>query len=129
LRILVVDDYESAAESVAIAMSLAGFDARFACGSMDALASVQSWVPDIAILDINMPSPDGFQLAAILRGSPSTRQTYIIAYTSLDADADADADEVWAEGEQSDFDAYCRKGSGIEPLTDLVSRAVDGQEP
>jgi CheY-like chemotaxis protein len=122
LRILVVDDYESAAESVALAMSLAGFEAQFACGSTDALIRLQSWVPDIAILDINMPPPDGFQLAAILRDSPSTRHAYIIAYTSLDAD------EVRADGKQADFDAYCRKGSGIEALADIVSRAVNEQD-
>jgi CheY-like chemotaxis protein len=120
LRILVVDDYELGAQAVALALSFAGHEAQFAYGSKEAVRRLVSWTPDMAVLDINMPPPDGFQLAATLRGSALTRDIYIIAHTSMDED------EVRAKAALNDFDAYCQKGAGAAPLMDLISRAQSG---
>jgi CheY-like chemotaxis protein len=120
LRILVVDDYELGAQAVALALSFAGHEAQFAYGGEEAVRRLAFWIPDMAVLDINMPSPDGFELAATLRGSVATRDVYIIAHTSMDED------EVRAKAGLNDFDAYCQKGAGAAPLMDLISRAQSG---
>ncbi|WNC95341.1 response regulator (plasmid) [Paraburkholderia sp. FT54] len=115
-----VDDYELGAQAVALALSFAGHEAQFAYGGEEAVRRLAFWIPDMAVLDINMPSPDGFELAATLRGSVATRDVYIIAHTSMDED------EVRAKAGLNDFDAYCQKGAGAAPLMDLISRAQSG---
>lgn len=98
-----------------LALSFAGFEVQFAYNSRDAIERVPSWTPDIAVLDINMPPPDGFQLALALRDSASTCDIYIIAHTSM-----AEAD-VQAESSPAAFDAYCQKGAGAGAVIDIIS--------
>jgi CheY-like chemotaxis protein len=74
------------------------------------------WVPDIAVLDINMPSPDGFQLAALLRAADGTGEAVLIAFTSMDEQA------VRPRGVAAGFDAFCQKGAGTGPLLDIIAR-------
>ncbi|MEZ2354597.1 response regulator [Caballeronia sp. RCC_10] len=116
LRILVVDDYAIGAEAVALALACAGHETRFALNGSDAMARVQVWAPDIAILDINMPSPDGFQLAALLRARDNLSYALIIAHTSLDESA------VRPRGVPAGFDGFCQKGGGVSPLQDIIPR-------
>jgi CheY-like chemotaxis protein len=82
LRVLMVVDYEPGAQAVALALSFAGHEAQFAYGGKEAVRRLAFWIPDMAVLDINMPPPDGFELAASLRGSVAPRDVYIIAHTS-----------------------------------------------
>lgn len=117
LRILVVDDHELGAQAVALALSFAGYEVQLAYNSKDAIERLVSWTPHIAVLDINMPPPDGFQLAVALRASASTRDIYIIAHTSM-----AEAD-VQAGSAPAGFDAYCQKGAGAGALIDIISCA------
>lgn len=121
LRILVVDDHEMGAQAVALALSFAGYEMQFAYNSKDAIERLVSWTPHIAVLDINMPPPDGFQLAVALRDSASTCDIYIIAHTSM-----AEAD-VRAGSPPAGFDAYCQKGAGVGALIDTISCARFGE--
>jgi CheY-like chemotaxis protein len=116
LRVLVVDDYAAGAEAIALALSFAGHEARFAFDGDSACQCTACWVPDIAVLDINMPSPDGFQLAALLRAADRTGEAVLIAFTSMDEQA------VRPRGVAAGFDAFCRKGAGTGPLLDIIAR-------
>jgi two-component system OmpR family response regulator len=115
LRILVVDDYASAAEAVALALSFAGHEARFACSGRSALEQISSWTPDIAVLDINMPWPDGFERAALMRATEDAHDLILVAYTSMDERA------VKHKGIAAGFDGFCQKGTGTTPLLDMIS--------
>jgi CheY-like chemotaxis protein len=116
LRVLVVDDYAAGAEAVALALSFAGHETRFASDGDSACQCTALWVPDIAVLDINMPSPDGFQLAALLRAADGTGEAVLIAFTSMDEQA------VRPRGVAAGFDAFCQKGAGTGPLLDIIAR-------
>ncbi len=67
VSVLVVDDYPDAADTLATVLRLAGFDARAAYGGAEALALAGGRRPDIVLLDLMMPDPDGFALAERLR--------------------------------------------------------------
>lgn len=53
---------------------------------LDAVAMLQSQVPDLAILDIEMPRMDGFEVVAHVRNQPSLRAMPIIMVTSRSGD-------------------------------------------
>jgi two-component system, OmpR family, response regulator len=115
LRLLVVDDYRPGAEAVAAALLADGYDVRCAFSGCKALDLVGLWVPDIAVLDINMPAMNGFELAVLLRQRPATRDIGIIAFTALDESA------VLAGSTGDTFDAYCQKAGAPTMLLRLIS--------
>ncbi|MDB4974807.1 MAG: putative histidine kinase, hybrid [Myxococcaceae bacterium] len=77
--ILVVDDNEDAADMLSLVLQRAGFEVRVAADPPAALSLVQSWCPEIAILDIGLPVMDGHQLARELRRLLGDRVPTLIA--------------------------------------------------
>lgn len=68
-QILVVDDEQMLLDMVSDALSFAGYDIVVAADSLTALSTVRNQRPDLVILDVNMPEPDGFQVARRLRST------------------------------------------------------------
>ena len=66
-RILVVDDEQMLLDMVEDALTFAGYDIAVAADGLTALGLVRNERPDLVILDVNMPEPDGFQVARSLR--------------------------------------------------------------
>lgn len=63
-QILIVDDEAGIREILSRKLSSAGFDCRTADNGSDALKTINSWCPDIVLLDVNMPGKSG---AAVLK--------------------------------------------------------------
>ncbi|MBC7779206.1 MAG: response regulator [Proteobacteria bacterium] len=80
-RILIVDDNHDAAMSITVLLQLAGYEVRTAGDGEQALASVETFVPDVVILDIGLPLIDGYEVARRLRRMPAMRDTVLIAVT------------------------------------------------
>jgi two-component system, OmpR family, response regulator len=66
-KVLVVDDEPSITDLVSMALRYEKFDVRVAANGREALDSVESFAPDLAVLDIMMPGIDGFEVARRLR--------------------------------------------------------------
>ena len=65
--ILVVDDEESLTDLVSSALRFAGYETRSASNGFDALRAVKDHMPDLVVLDVNMPEMDGFEVCRRLR--------------------------------------------------------------
>ena len=60
VRVLVVDDNESTAESLAMLLEMQDFEVHTALNANAALQAVDDhFEPDVAIIDIGMPGVDG----------------------------------------------------------------------
>jgi two-component system OmpR family response regulator len=68
-QILVVDDERMLLDMVSDALSFAGYTIVVASDGLAALSIVRNQRPDLVILDVNMPQPDGFQVARSLRAT------------------------------------------------------------
>jgi PAS domain S-box-containing protein len=66
-RILVVDDNQDAAETLAQLLRLGGEEVRTTDNGEDALAIGPEFRPHVAILDLGMPDIDGYELAQRIR--------------------------------------------------------------
>jgi CheY-like chemotaxis protein len=118
VRVLVVDDNETAAEALSLALGEDGYETRYVFGGVAAIQLVSHWVPDVIVLDINMPEYDGFETAHLLRCLTNTRNAGIIAFTALSAP------DVARQGLPAGFDAYCQKGCALDALPSLIDRLV-----
>jgi PAS domain S-box-containing protein len=67
LNILVVDDAEDAAESLAEVLSIWGHHVKTAYSGPAALQTVHGFAPDVVVLDIGLPGMNGFEVAQKLR--------------------------------------------------------------
>jgi CheY-like chemotaxis protein len=80
-NVLVVDDNVDAADSLGDLLRAWGYHVTVAHDGPAALAAMQDTLPDIALLDIDMPAMDGYELAAHLRFQPGCESLPIVAIT------------------------------------------------
>lgn len=106
----------SGAESLTTVLSLAGYDAQCVLDGSAALLAVAAQMPDIVVLDINMPGMDGYTVARILRHDVTAQHLVIVAFTAQDERT------VRSDGVAAGFDAYCQKGAAPGPLLQLLEQ-------
>src|ERR1017187_1507477 len=83
-RVLIVDDHRDNIEVLEIVLECEGFLILSATSGEEALASVAQQPPDLILLDVMMPGMDGFQVAAEIKGNPTTKHIPILMVTALD---------------------------------------------
>lgn len=76
-NILLVDDNVDFATSLAVLLRSSQYEVRIAHDAPDALALLDDFEPDIAFLDIGLPSMSGFELAELIRKKTSNGITMI----------------------------------------------------
>jgi signal transduction histidine kinase/DNA-binding response OmpR family regulator len=88
LRVLVVDDNRDVADSTASVMRMNGCDVHVAYDGKAALESVQRLRPDAVLLDIGLPSIDGYLVAEHIRAQPGNSRTMIVAVSGYGQEQD-----------------------------------------
>jgi PAS domain S-box-containing protein len=87
-KLLVVDDNQDAAESLATLLRLLGYEVVVAHDGFSALEVVKTFLPEIVFLDIGMPGMDGYEVARRLRGAPGLETVRLAALTGWGQQAD-----------------------------------------
>jgi len=80
--VMVVDDSITMRKVAARLLERNRMDVVTARDGMDALTQLEQQVPDIMLLDIEMPRMDGYELATHMRNRPELREVPIIMITS-----------------------------------------------
>ncbi len=89
-KILIVDDDVEIATLLDNILSLAGFDTIVINDSSQAMEAAESMQPDLFILDLMMPEPNGFELCRMIRSNPGLINRPIIIITAMDNDDSKD---------------------------------------
>lgn len=87
-EILIVDDSFSVRRVVANLVKKAGWEPILAKNGLEALEILQSvnQLPDLVILDVEMPQMDGYELTSTLRAKPEFQKMPIVMLTSRAGD-------------------------------------------
>lgn len=80
-RILIVDDNEDGAQSLAMLLELQGNVVATAYDGPEAVKAVGEFHPDVVLLDIGLPTINGYDTARLMREHPDSRDALIIALT------------------------------------------------
>jgi CheY-like chemotaxis protein len=80
-RVLVVDDNEDAAASLAALLRMSGYQVFMAPNGREALRQASAHPPDVILLDIGLPDLDGCEVARRLRLTPGLEGTRLVAMT------------------------------------------------
>jgi PAS domain S-box-containing protein len=114
LRVLVVDDNVDAADSIALLLTIDGFEAQSVHGAVAALEIVGSFNPDVVLLDIGLPVMDGYEVAQRLRARIPVERMRIVALSGYGQQADRD------KASQAGFDDYLVKPVEPTVLSDFL---------
>jgi len=79
VRVLIVDDHEDAALTLALLLQLRGCEVRCAHTGPDGVALARAFHPEVLVLDLGLPGFDGYELARILRAEAPFSSALFIA--------------------------------------------------
>lgn len=117
-RVLVVDDSPSVRRVVCSFLERAGWQATAARDGVEALEKIASARPDVALVDIEMPRMNGFELLSVIRSDPDLQNIPVVFLTSRSAAKHRD------RAEQLQVDGYLVKPYREEELLEVLSRAA-----
>ena len=102
-RMLIVDDNEDSARSMAMLQSRRNYETRTAFTGPAAVAAAAEFAPEVVLLDIGLPGMDGFEVARRLRAMPALAGAILVAMSGYGSDEDR------AEARDAGFDEYLVK--------------------
>jgi CheY-like chemotaxis protein len=123
LTILVVDDNQDAADSLAEVLLAQGHTAQAAYGGEEAIGLATQKTFDVALVDISMPTVDGLEVARRISQSPAGKDTLLVAVTGWGANADRDRSKA------AGFAYHLTKPVDYDTLGALLATAARNQRP
>lgn len=116
-RVLVVEDNEDAAESLATLLELLGHRALVANDGYEALKVAKGFQPDVVLLDIGLPKLNGYEVARRMRGEAWSDGVVLAAVTGWGQEPDK------ARSRQAGFDRHLTKPLTLPVLKEILAGA------
>jgi len=82
-RILVVDDDEKIRMVVRIMLEKKGYTVKEAASGIELFQVLENFSPDLIILDVMMPGPNGYEVVRKLKSEEKTKSIPVIMLTAL----------------------------------------------
>jgi CheY-like chemotaxis protein/two-component sensor histidine kinase len=117
-RVLLIDDNEDAAESLALVLRADGHEVRTGFSAQDALDMAPAWLPQVLLLDIGLPGMDGYEVARRLRADPALAGVRLVALTGYGQPEDVQ------RSRQAGFDDHLVKPVDMATLAGAMRRAM-----
>jgi CheY-like chemotaxis protein len=115
LRVLVVEDNDDVAHSLAMLLELWGHDAEVVGRAEAALEAVRTHRPAVVLMDIGLPGMDGYEVAKMLRRQEGCDKLMLVAMTGYGQDEDR------RRAEEAGFDHYLVKPVDPDVLQELLA--------
>ncbi|MEN3944244.1 ATP-binding protein [Prosthecobacter sp. SYSU 5D2] len=118
LRVLVVDDNVDSAVGLARLLGRAGHQVSLAYDGPEALEQARKLTPEAIVLDIGLPTMDGYEVARLLRLEPWGSDVLLIAVTGYGQEEDRQ------RALMAGFDHHLVKPVDLARLKDLLKERV-----
>ena len=112
-RILVIDDNPSSRELVRFALE-PRYDVEEATDGRDALSRIRTTMPDLVLMDIQMPEMDGYETLHEIRSDPHSAFLPVVAITAFAMLEDRQ------KAFEAGFDGYFAKPISIAALREQI---------
>jgi two-component system alkaline phosphatase synthesis response regulator PhoP len=89
-RILIADDHEANRDLLEAYLTGLDCEIEYASDGEEALEKVQSFRPDVILLDVMMPKLSGFEVCQKIKSDPVTSRIMVLMVTALGEQGDID---------------------------------------
>jgi two-component system cell cycle response regulator DivK len=117
-RILVADDNDASRELIREVLEMSGHDVVEAINGQDAVSRACENLPDMMLVDIQMPRLDGYEVLGELRADPRLSSLRVVALTAFAMQGDCQRALV------AGFDGYLTKPVEIAALREEIKRLL-----
>jgi PAS domain S-box-containing protein len=117
-RILIVDDNEDGAESLAMLLEAGGHETHQVHDGFAAIAAGERLRPDLVLLDIGLPRMNGYEVCRRIRQQPWGRDLMLVALTGWGQEEDRQ------RSKEAGFDAHLVKPVDFDLLDRLLAADV-----
>lgn len=116
MRILVVDDNQDAAETLAMIIRAKGEIASTVHEGAAAMAAARRFKPALVLLDLGLPGLDGYKVAQQFKADPELKDIKLVALTGYGEE------QARKRAEELGFDDFLVKPATAEQITDLIGK-------
>jgi DNA-binding response OmpR family regulator len=118
VKILVVDDDIHATTLFKTILTAKGYEPIIVNDSATAVKVANATNPELIILDLMMPEPNGFEVCKMLRADPKFSRTPIVIFTAMgDSESQETASEIGA-------DEFLTKPFRVEELMQKIQTLI-----
>lgn len=122
-RLLIVDDNEAGAASLAEIFAAAGYAVRIATRGKQAVQMAAGWLPDVILCDLVLPDLDGYSVCRSIRTLPGATDVHLIALTGWARD------DYRERADAAGFDRHLVKPIDPQALLEILSRVRIRRDP
>jgi PAS domain S-box-containing protein len=122
-RVLVVDDVEASAKTLAMMLNAIGHDADTLTDPTEVTDYIEVHRPDTVFLDIAMPGMNGYDVARSVRGRPHLADVVLVALTGYGQEDDR------RRAFEAGFNYHLCKPASLETLENLLAAVPAGRPP
>jgi DNA-binding response OmpR family regulator len=115
-KVLIADDEPNIVTALEFLLKRSGYDVRVVVNGEEALAMVDSYAPDVVLLDVMMPVRSGYDVCQRIRERPDWRHIRIVMLSAKGREAEV------SKGLSLGADLYITKPFSTQ---DLIA-AIDG---
>jgi CheY-like chemotaxis protein/two-component sensor histidine kinase len=115
-RILIVDDNQDGANALTALLKAADYDARCAYEGNAGLELARQFLPEVILLDIDLPGLNGYQIATELRNDERFNETLLIALTGFGRPEDIQKSVA------AGFDEHLNKPLELNVLQEIIGK-------
>ena len=119
-RVLIVDDNQMFIDIASFALRAAAYEVDSANDASQALVQIDSFMPELILMDVQMPVMGGIQLTKRLKADPTTSHIVILAFTAYALRGDSSM--LQAAG----FNGYIAKPVEVTTLAAQVGFWLEG---
>ena len=122
-KVLIVDDEPNIVAALEYLLQRSGYDVRSAPNGEEALRQVESFGPDLVLLDVMLPQRSGYGVCQRVRERPEWNHIRILMLSARGRDAEVN------KGLSLGADLYITKPFSNAELVARIGELLGGREP
>jgi PAS domain S-box-containing protein len=115
IRVLVIEDYADAAESLAMLLEMLGHKVETASTGRAGIEAARGFSPELVLCDLGLPDMDGYAVARRLREDPLLGRAFLVALSGYGNENDK------VRAQEAGFDRHVCKPIDLDELRQLIA--------
>jgi len=117
-KILIVEDHKDSRAVLVALLQFSGYQIIEAENGLQALEKARSEIPDLIVMDLQLPGMIGIEAAKILKEDESTKRIPIIAYTALLNET------LKEEAMKAGMECFLEKPASMELIKETIQKYI-----